>query len=241
MAKIKFEDLILYEDEHYIIINKPPFVSALDERTLLENPVSILSLAKKYHPDAQMCHRLDKETSGCMAIAKHPEAYRHLAMAFERRKVNKVYHAIAGGLHDFKALEVNYPILKLSKKGLVTVSQKEGKPATTIFNTLRFFKEHTLVECRPLTGRMHQIRIHLASQKASIAGDLAYHGAHIYLSQVKRKYRPAKEEDEQPITKRVALHAFALGFVSLDEKELFIEAPYPKDFAVLVKQLEKFA
>lgn len=241
MAKITFEDLILHEDEHYIIINKPPFVATLDERTMLENPVSILSLAKKYHPEAQMCHRLDKETSGCLAIAKHPEAYRHLAVAFEKRKVNKVYHAIAGGLHRFEALEVDYPILKLSKKGLVTVSQKEGKPATTIFNALRLFREHTLVECRPLTGRMHQIRIHLASQKASIAGDLAYHGAHIYLSQLKKKYRLAKEEEEQPITKRVALHAFALGFTSFDEQELFVEAPYPKDFAVLLKQLEKFA
>ncbi|MGE8430323.1 MAG: pseudouridine synthase, partial [Sphingobacterium sp.] len=87
----KFSELIIHEDENLIVINKPPFIASLDEREGGE--VNILRLAKKYHPDAQVCHRLDKETSGILLIAKNPETYRTISIAFEKRKVNKIYHA----------------------------------------------------------------------------------------------------------------------------------------------------
>ena len=98
MKKITFEDLILLENSDFMVINKPPYYSSLDDRHEAQN---ILDLAKGYWEDAQLCHRLDKETSGCLAIAKHPEAYRHLAMQFENRQVQTIYHAVVEGIHDF--------------------------------------------------------------------------------------------------------------------------------------------
>src|SRR5690606_7285907 len=88
----KFVDMIIYEDDNLIVINKPPFVASLDEREGGE--INILRLAKKYHADAQVCHRLDKETSGILLIAKNPETYRSVSIAFERRRVDKIYHAV---------------------------------------------------------------------------------------------------------------------------------------------------
>ena len=199
----------------------------------------MLRLAKQYSPDAQICHRLDKETSGALIIAKNPETYRLVSMQFERRKVTKVYHAIINGTHVFENLMIDLPILNVGNKN-VTISRQDGKRAETVFNSIRYFKHYTLVDCRPLTGRMHQIRIHLATQRASIAGDDMYGGTPVFLSEIKRNYRLTKGEDEQPIMKRFALHAKAVTFNIAPDKPMTFEAPYPKDFATLLKLLEKF-
>ena len=100
-----FKDLIVFENEDFIVVNKPPFLATLEDRAL--NATNLLKLAKQYHPDAQACHRLDKETSGALAIAKNPEAYRHLSMQFENREVDKLYHAVVQGVHKFEDLEVD--------------------------------------------------------------------------------------------------------------------------------------
>lgn len=233
-----FKDLILFENDDYIIVNKPPFVASLDERTAA-GEVNILRLAKQYSADAQVCHRLDKETSGAIVIAKNPEAYRNLAMQFERRKVTKVYHAVVDGQFQFDELFVDLPILNDGNKN-VTIDRIEGKRAETYFNTLKHYKHYTLVECKPITGRMHQIRIHLATQRAAISGDHMYKGKPVFLSAIKRGYRIAKNEEEQPIMKRFALHAKEITFKGLDEQEIKVEAAYPKDFATLIKLLDKF-
>ena len=235
MPRIKFTDLIVYEDDDYLVINKPSFIATLEDRN---DPVSILSLARGHVADAQVGHRLDKETSGALAIAKHPEAYRALAMQFEKRTVNKVYHAVSEGIHDFQERMIDLPIHATSK-GVVKISRREGKPAQTLLNTLTVYQRHTLVKCQPTTGRMHQIRIHLTSQRAPIVGDEKYGGHAFYLSSIKRNYHLKKNTEEQPLIKRVALHAYGLGFLSLTGEPITVEAPYPKDFAVLLKQLEK--
>ena len=235
MPRIKFTDLILYEDDDYLVINKPSFIATLEDRN---DPVSILSLARSHVADAQVGHRLDKETSGALAIAKHPEAYRALAIQFEKRKVDKVYHAVSEGIHDFQAVMVDLPI-HATRKGVVTISRREGKSAQTLVNTLEVYQRHTLVKCQPTTGRMHQIRIHLTSLKAPIVGDEQYGGHLFYLSSIKRNYYLKKNTEEQPLIKRVALHAYALGFESLAGGAIEVQAPYPKDFAVLLKQLDK--
>lgn len=241
-----FKDLILYEDENVIVVNKPPFLSTIDERA--GDKLNLLRMAKAYCEDAQVCHRLDKETSGCVIIAKNPDAYRHIAIQFEKRKVKKVYHAIIDGTRQFDHLTVDLPILNLGKSQ-VRIDRKEGKSAETIFHSLQYFKHYTLVECRPVTGRMHQIRVHLASQRTSITGDDAYGGKPLLLSTIKRGYKESKDE-EQPIMKRFALHARQVSFalpglsntseVSETPDVLTIEAPYPKDFATALKMLEKF-
>jgi len=233
----KFQDLILFENPDLIVVNKPPFLSSLDEREGGE--INLLRLAKHYWQDAQICHRLDKETSGALIIAKNPEAYRSVSIQFEKRKVKKVYHAIINGTHVFENLFIDLPILNVGK-GNVTISRQEGKRAETWFNSLRYFKHYTLVECRPVTGRMHQIRIHLATQRASIAGDEMYKGKPVLLSELKKKYRLGKDQEELPIMKRFALHAYEVTFKINPEEEITVQAPYPKDFETLQKLLEKF-
>ncbi|UII29024.1 RNA pseudouridine synthase [Fulvivirga maritima] len=235
--KIVFKDLILWEDNDYIVINKPPFISTLSDRN---DHVNILSLAKGYHEDAQVGHRLDKETSGALAIAKNPEAYRELSMQFENRKVEKLYHAVSDGIHDFSDLLIDLPIQKLSN-GTVRIDKRGGKEAQTHFQTLQAFRSHTLIACKPVTGRMHQIRIHLANQGAPIAGDNYYGGELIYLSQFKKHFNLKKESEEQPLIKRLALHARSLEFTLMNGDRKSIEAPYPKDYQVLLKQLDKYA
>ncbi len=235
--KINFKDIILFENHDFIVVNKPHSVATLDERNA-DNPNSILRLAKAYSDDAQVAHRLDKETSGALAIAKNPEAYRHLAMQFEHREVKKRYHAVVEGAHSFEDISVYLPILPL-KDGMVKIDRQLGKIAETIFNTIKVYKNHTLVECQPITGRMHQIRIHLTCLKAPIVSDELYGGSMLYLSSLKKKFNLKKDTEEEPIIKRVALHAHSLSFVLLDGSPITVEAPYPKDLDVLVKQLDK--
>jgi RluA family pseudouridine synthase len=232
----KLQDLIIYEDAHLIVVNKPPFISSLDEREGGE--INILRLAKQYHDDAQICHRLDKETSGAMIIAKDPETYRFVSMQFEHREVKKVYHAIVDGTHVFNELLIELPILNAGK-GNVMISRGEGKRADTYFQSIKYFKHYTLIEARPVTGRMHQIRIHLATQRASIAGDDMYGGKPVFLSKIKRNYRISKNEEEQPIMKRFALHSREVTFKISENESKTFTAEYPKDFGVLLKLLEK--
>ena len=235
MAKrIRFTDLVIWEDDDFVLINKPPFISTLEDRN---DPFNILSLARDAYPLAQVGHRLDKETSGVLAIAKNAEAYRHLSVQFEDRKVKKVYHALVDGTHDFKDLVITEPILKLSN-GMVRIDRK-GKDAETVFNTMHAYRQHTLVRCEPITGRMHQIRIHLAHRDASISGDPLYGGKPFYLSAIKRNYSLGKWQEEQPLIKRLALHAFYLSFEDMTGKVVQVEAGYPKDFRVLIQQLDK--
>jgi 23S rRNA pseudouridine955/2504/2580 synthase len=232
----EFKEIIIFENDDYILVNKPPYVSSLDERTNAQN---IKKMAKEYWEDAQICHRLDKETSGVLAIAKNPEAYRHLAIQFEDREVKKVYHAVVDGVQDFEDVNVYLPI-HAQNNGIVKIDRVNGKLAETFFDTLKAYKKHTLVKCMPVTGRMHQIRIHLACLKAPIVCDETYGGKPIYLSELKKKgFNLKQNTEEQPLIKRVALHAYSLTFSLLNGEELEVIAPYPKDFDVLVKQLEK--
>ncbi|MHA7130288.1 RluA family pseudouridine synthase [Algoriphagus namhaensis] len=234
MKKVDFEKLILFESADYIVINKPPYLSSLDDRHEAQN---ILDLARTYTSDPQLCHRLDKETSGCLVIAKNPDAYRNLAMQFENRKVEKVYHAVIEGIKELEAELVDRNLVATTK-GIAKVS-KDGKPAQTIFQTLKTYYAHTLVECKPITGRLHQIRVHLAYLKSPICGDTLYGGRPLFLSTLKRKFNLKKDTEELPIMQRVSLHAFAISFLGTDQETIRVEAPYPKDFRVLLDQLEK--
>jgi len=227
--------LIIDESEDYIFINKPPFVSTLTDRN---DTVTLLSLVKKYNDDYQICHRLDKETSGVLLVAKNAEAYRNASMQFEHRQVDKTYHAIVDGLHQFKEETVELP-LHTTASGYVKISHRQGKKAKTVFNTVETFKKHSLIACKPETGRMHQIRVHLASLNASITGDETYGGQPIYLSSFKRNFVSGKDKEEQPIIKRFALHAVNLSLTNLNGEVISSEAAYPKDLEVALKQLRK--
>lgn len=231
MPKFDFASLIIHEDDQYIVINKPPLVASLEDRS---SHINIHKLAQEYNPNLMLCHRLDKETSGCLLIAKNEDAYRHASIQFEKRKVTKVYHAVVHGLHEWKARVVAAPLLIQSNK--VVVSRK-GKESKTTFNSLVLYKRHTLMECLPESGRMHQIRVHLAHENAQIVNDELYGGKPFFLSEVKRNFKLGKYEEEQPLIKRFALHAFGLS-LQTENGRLKVEANYPKDMRVLIKQLE---
>ncbi|MCE2787926.1 MAG: RluA family pseudouridine synthase [Bacteroidota bacterium] len=233
---LPFKDLILMEDENLIAINKPAGISSLDERS--NQMPSIISMAKKYEPDAQLCHRIDKETSGVLLIARNEATYRAMAMKFEAREVDKIYHAVVGGFLQVSNKSILLP-LSLTKNGLAKVDVKEGKKAETIISTIQTFNHYTLLECKPVSGRLHQIRVHMASQNFPLVSDTSYGGKVPMLSHFKRNFKTGKEGLEQGMMKRVALHAYRLLF-ELDGKQYDIIAPYPKDFDVFIKQLQKF-
>ncbi|MBK9509785.1 MAG: RluA family pseudouridine synthase [Cytophagaceae bacterium] len=237
---INIGELVIFENDNYLVINKPPFVPSLDERTA-DRSLSILRLAKEQFGDVQLCHRLDKETSGALVIAKNPEAYRNLAMQFEHREVQKDYHAVVNGVHDFDSISVFLPIATLKDGTAVRIDRAKGKIAETVFFTLKKYHHHTLVRCVPITGRMHQIRVHLQCLKAPIVCDPTYGGEFIFLSEIKRKFNLKTDTEELPLIKRVALHAHSISFQDVDGQVISVTAPYPNDFDVLVKKLDRFS
>lgn len=237
MKNIKrLEEILIFEDEHFVFINKPAGFSSLDDRQ--EANHSIIKLAKRRDENLRLCHRLDKETSGILLLAKSDEAYREMAIKFEKREVEKRYHAVVNANVNVTDQEILLP-LSQTRKGIAVVDRKEGKPSQTIVNTLKNFRHFTLLECKPITGRLHQIRVHLASQNLPIVADTLYQGKMPYLSDIKLKFNESKWQNEEPMMKRVALHSYNLKFNAFD-KDYNVVAEYPKDFAVLIKLLEKY-
>lgn len=231
-------DLILFENDDYLVLNKPPFLATLDERA--SAAPSLLRLLRQVYPSAQVGHRLDKETSGALAVARHPEAYRHLAMQFEAHTVGKTYHAVVIGTPQFTH-EVVERSVEVSPRGGKARLAYNGKEATTILDTLETYRRHALVAAQPITGRLHQIRLHLLYKGAPIVGDDLYGAEPLFLSSLKRNFNLSKGTEEQPVIGRFALHARELSFRGMNEEEIRVEAPYPKDFAVLLKLLRQHA
>jgi 23S rRNA pseudouridine955/2504/2580 synthase len=234
LRKIRFEDLIVDENDQYIIVNKPPHLSTLSDRN---DPTDLLALAKAYHPSCKVCHRLDKETSGILIVAKTDDAYRNVAIQLEHREVTKMYHALVEGRHEMTEVELDKPLYSSASKSRIDFQQ--GKPSLTMVSTVEIYKQHTLLACMPFTGRLHQIRVHLADAGFPICGDEAYGGKHIYLSSFKRKYHIGKNEEEQPLMQRVSLHAAGISFKNLEGEMITQKAPYPKDMHATIRQLAK--
>ena len=122
------------------------------------------------------------------------------------------------------------------------VDPKRGKKSQTEFQVLEKFIGYTLVRCEPLTGRTHQIRVHLSHLGLPIISDELYGGHPLLLSQLPRDYRPSRERQEQPLIRRVGLHAESLIIAHPGTKApIKIEAAWPDDFDVALKYLRKFA
>ncbi|MFM6982529.1 MAG: RluA family pseudouridine synthase [Chitinophagaceae bacterium] len=238
MAGLNFDDLIIYEDNDIVAINKPPFIASLHER-FDSNVQSIIQLVKDVNQEYALCHRLDRETSGVMLVAKNADAYRDLAIQFEKRTVKKIYHAVVSASVALENLVVDLPLFTDSKRR-VQISKKSGKPSLTIFNTIKQYKHFSLLACEPQTGRLHQIRVHAASQNLPLVCDELYGGKVPELSLIKRKVKYGADETNKPMMSRVALHAFSISFISPDKGPVAISAPYPKDFNVLIKLLDKY-
>ncbi|GJM30633.1 MAG: RNA pseudouridine synthase [Cyclobacteriaceae bacterium] len=230
-----FIDSIIHQDQDYLILNKWSGISTLSDRN---DEKCLLDLAREHFADIQVCHRLDKHTSGLLVFAKNQASYRNLALQFQDRLVKKIYHALVEGRHAFKDKIIDLPILQ-GRRGHVRVSHASGKAAQTVVNTLKQFNAHSLVQCMPITGRTHQIRIHLSAVNAPIAGDADYGGHELFLSNIKRHYNQNKSAVERPLMSRAALHARSLRFKTVSQEDVEFEAEYPKDFRATLRQLEK--
>jgi 23S rRNA pseudouridine955/2504/2580 synthase len=167
---------ILFEDDGFIVLNKPAGF-AVHGGTGIDS--GIIEGLRVIRPDAhflELVHRLDRDTSGCLIIAKKRSALRKLHEFFRTDQVQKTYLALLAGQWARKKLVVTAPLLKNINKGgerMVVISQA-GKEAETLFRRLRLFADATLVEASPKTGRTHQIRVHAASLGHPIIGDERY-------------------------------------------------------------------
>ncbi|MEL6649554.1 MAG: RluA family pseudouridine synthase [Bacteroidota bacterium] len=233
---IHFKDLIQYEDDDILLVNKPVAMASLDDKSNR----NLNHLAKKYDPELSLCHRLDKNTSGMLLLAKGSENYKAIAGQFAKRKVRKEYHTLTAGIHQFEDTMVDVP-LHVSSNKKVSVNRMGGKPSKTLVNTIKTWKSFSFLRCEPITGRMHQIRVHLSTLGCPIVGDELYGGHDIRLSEIKRKYNFSSRRDEQPINHGYLLHAQSLSFEHPRSAErLTFEAEYPKNFQVALKVLDKY-
>lgn len=177
---------ILYEDLYLAIVNKPSFSVCDTEKGFL---------------GMRLAHRLDKETSGCLLLAKTLEAEKALTALFRERLVSKEYLAVVDGTPSASSGEIHLPV--------------GGQPSKTAWKLEKKGKSSTLLRCYPETGRTHQIRLHLASLGHPILGDWTY----------------SKKFNSSFPTKRILLHASKLSFVHPQTKQrLAFEAPLPREF-----------
>lgn len=237
MRPLKISDLIIFEDDDIIAVNKPPFIVSEADNT--PDSKSLADLLKEYCSEVMLCHRLDKETTGIILGAKNKETYSHISKQFAQRKIEKIYHALVSGIRDLKEAQIELPLGKKGTgKGIVDM--QSGKPSTTIVNTREVFKHFTLLEAKPLTGRFHQVRVHLSSVGCPLVGDELYGGKSFFLSEIKRKYNKGKDEEELPLLSRAALHARSISFTHPNGTEMNLEAPYYKDLENVLRLLRKF-
>ncbi len=234
-------DFILWSDEYILVVNKPPGLLTLPDGYDPDLPHLTALLEPKYSP-LWIVHRLDKETSGLLVLARSAEAHRILNTQFATRRVAKIYHAICTGNPDWDEKTVRLALQPDGdRKHRTVISPRAGKASVTDLRVLERFGAYTLIEAAPRTGRTHQIRAHLAAQGFPITGDGLYgDGQGIFLSKVKANYRPGKSP-EKSILERLALHARSLSFAhpTRGEKVTF-EAPYPGDMEYALQQLRKY-
>jgi 23S rRNA pseudouridine1911/1915/1917 synthase len=155
----------------------------------------------------------------------------------------KTYLALVHGNPVKPAFEVDAKLAPHPVKvGLVRVDEKTGKKANTLFELLEKFNGYSLLKCQPLTGRTHQIRVHLRQAGLPIVGDTLYGGSELLLSRLKSDYRLKPKKTEKPLLNRVALHAMELKLPHpVTGAEITITSPWPKDMLVAVKYLRRYA
>lgn len=227
---------IVYEDEHILVINKP--------RDLVVHPGAgnadgtILNALLHYCPSisdvprAGIVHRLDKDTTGLMVVAKTVPAQTHLVEALQRREITREYEAIAIGIMT-KGGTVDEPIARHPSKRTHMAVHPMGKPAVTHYRIMERFRAHTRLRLRLESGRTHQIRVHMAYISHPLIGDPLYGGR-------PRPPKGASEEFMQVLRRfdRQALHATMLRLVHpITGEQMEWHAPIPQDMVELVEAL----
>ena len=245
---------VLFEDEHLLVIDKPSRLLTSPDRYDPDRP----NLMKLLHRDIERgapwakergisylanAHRLDFETSGILILAKSKAVLTHLANQFGSLKPEKIYVTLAQGSPAAEEFEADFKLAPHPVRlGHMRVDEKRGKKSLTRFRVLERFRRITLLECRPATGRTHQIRVHLQRLRHNVAGDNLYGGRPLLLSSLKSNYRLKEGREEKPLIDRVALHAAEITFEHpVAGTPVHVAAPWPKDLTVAVKYLRRYA
>jgi RluA family pseudouridine synthase len=209
---------VLFEDEHLLALNKPAGLLTAPDRYDPERPNLMKLLhrgiieGKPWAKERNLAylmnaHRLDFETSGVILLAKSKPVLVALANLFGSEKPSKAYVALVQGAPAQDSFEVNAKLAPHpARVGLMHVDEKRGKRSQTLFGIRELFDGYTLLECQPLTGRTHQIRVHLRHVGLP-AGDRLYRGRLLLLSGLKRDYRLKEGATERPLIASAALHA----------------------------------
>jgi 23S rRNA pseudouridine955/2504/2580 synthase len=167
----QFKEMIILEDDELIIIDKP---SGLPVQLGSKLKLAVDVMARAYNPNARLAHRIDKETSGITILTKNIASARTMLYIFQHKKIEKNYIAIVNGELPSDEFTIDAPLIKIHDK--VIVDYLHGKPAMTRFKILGGDKTNdaSLIMATPITGRTHQIRVHLASIGCPILGDSRY-------------------------------------------------------------------
>lgn len=245
---------VLYEDDHLLAVDKPAGLLTSPDRYDPERPDLMRLLHEGIRRGAPWAvargltylanvHRLDLETSGVLLLARQKASLIEVANQFNAARPTKEYVALVRGAPDAETFEVDAPLAPHpGRPGIFRVDPREGKRARTRFRVAERFGGYALLQCEPLTGRTHQIRVHLRHVNLPIVADAAYGGAPLLLSSLKANYRFKPDQPERPLIGRVALHATQITVRHPGTGErVVIRAPWPKDLTVAVKYLRRFA
>ena len=206
---------IIYEDKNLLVINKP---SGLAVHGGSGVNYGLIEALRKRYPETQfleLVHRLDRDTSGCILVAKSRPALKDLHAQFRNDEVNKIYHMAVFGKWPKHKKRVDAPLKKNELKSgeRIVVVHQEGKPSQTLFRIISVSEGFSLVEAKPVTGRTHQIRVHAAFSGHAIVGDDKY------IPRDKVQFRGMEKS-------RLMLHAKEIHFTLPDGKNVSFEAPY---------------
>lgn len=228
---------VLFEDEDLLIINKSSGIPVLPERQNQEHE-SIRGLAEKKYGKVYIVHRIDRDTSGILCLAKHADAHKAMNKLFLERKVEKTYLAIVDGTTPEPQGKIDFAIFQDKNKNRI---DPKGKTSLSLYKTIEQFKHYSLVEIDLKTGRQHQIRLHMRAIGNPLMVDDKYGDREeFYLSSIKRKFN-RKEGEERPLLNRLSLHAYSLSFEHPNSGLLLsLKAPLPKDLQATLNQLRKW-
>jgi len=236
---------IIYEDSSLIVLNKQADMLVHPARGNLHGTLvnalafysdKLSSGLGEFRPG--IVHRLDRNTTGVMVVAKNDTAQWRIAKQFERRQVKKTYLAIVHGCPELTADRIKAPLgVHPRVREKYAVRPEVGKESITFYQVLEEFRGYSLLELSPRTGRTHQIRVHLSYIKHPIVGDDMYGGKFVYPWQL----ADAEQTVQEPVINRFALHASTLEFRHPQSAEVVkFETPLPEDMQNLLVLLRKY-